>query len=184
MRYTTIIDISASRVLYSNINTRLVYLHLVLKSGYHDNDRDLLECSIRKLASDVGISVSATRNAIKQLEKLQMIQRNGSVIWVRKFVIEQPITRRATTQKQARQQAATATREAEQERRDKEAKDEQKRRLNDLQNGKNAYMLYFEEKQRLALMGDTEAQEFCVKNRYRYEQHKIAVQQQLKELNK
>ena len=69
MRYTTVIDISDYRHIYKSANCRLVYLHLVLKAGYHDDDRDIVDVSIRNLAMRVGISVSATRHALRMLEK-------------------------------------------------------------------------------------------------------------------
>ena len=73
MRYTTIIDISEIQPIYRNVNARLVYLHLVLKSGYHDNDRDLVSISLRRIAAEVGLTLSATRHAISQLEKAQLL---------------------------------------------------------------------------------------------------------------
>lgn len=60
MRYTTIVDISEYASLYRNHNARLVYLHLALRSGYHDNDRDLIDVSVRRLADAVA-SLSARR---------------------------------------------------------------------------------------------------------------------------
>lgn len=89
MRYTTIIDISEMPDLYRNLNTRAVYLHLVLKSGYHDNDRDKSTLSIRRLAADSGLTVSAVRNALQQLEKASMIERaSDGTTTVRKWILE------------------------------------------------------------------------------------------------
>ncbi len=100
MRYTTIIDISEMPEIYRNLNTRAVYLHLVLKSGYHDDDRDKLKLSIRRLAAESGLTVSAVRNALQQLEKAAMIERtsDGSTT-VRKWILETKPTARtkATT---------------------------------------------------------------------------------------
>ena len=61
MRYTTVIDISEMPEVYKNSTARLIYLHMSLKAGYHDADRDLVKLSIRRLSSDVGVTVSATR---------------------------------------------------------------------------------------------------------------------------
>lgn len=77
MRYTTLIDISEYPQLYRSSSVRLVYLHLVLKSGFHDDDRDLCAVSIRRLANDCGLTVAATRHALGLLEKAAMITRQG-----------------------------------------------------------------------------------------------------------
>ena len=100
MRYTTLIDITQCEALYTNINIRLVYLHLVLKAGYHDHDKDIVNISIRRLAADVGISVSATRHAIKQLVKYKMVNQAKGALAVRKWCPEQPITTRQKLQQQ------------------------------------------------------------------------------------
>ena len=93
MRYTTLIDISEYRQ-YQNINMRLVYLHLVLKAGYHDKDRDVAAVSIRQLAASVGITVAATRHALQQLETLQLVRREGDKLRVTKWVAQETITSR------------------------------------------------------------------------------------------
>lgn len=101
MRYTTVIDISEFPALYRNHNARLVYLHLALKSGYHDDDRDLIDISIRSLAATVGLTVSATRHSLRILEQSEMIARDGQRWRVRKFFLDvkpQP-RRQATTTK-------------------------------------------------------------------------------------
>lgn len=74
--------------IYRNHNCRLVYLHLALKSGYHDEDRDKIKVSIRTLAGIVGISVSAVRHAIAQLEKAQLVKRDNEYLVVKKWIIE------------------------------------------------------------------------------------------------
>lgn len=88
MRYTTVIDISEMQDIYRNHNCRLVYLHLALKSGYHDDDRDRIKTSIRILAGTVGISVSAVRHALAQLEKAQLVKRDGDYLVVKKWIID------------------------------------------------------------------------------------------------
>ena len=81
MRYTTVIDITDFPQIYRNINARLVYIHMALKAGYHDDDRDVCRLSIRSLAAYVGITISATRNALLQLEKSGLISK-GSDCWI------------------------------------------------------------------------------------------------------
>lgn len=180
MRYTTIIDISASQTLYKSKSVRLVYLHLVLRSGYHDNDRDLVNISLRRLAEDVGITLAATRHALKQLEQLKMIQRNGSVIWVRKWVMEQTITKRAKTNQQQKQIDAVAARKRQEEQLDKHLQAEQNYRDQQAAQGKDGFMLWYEEQQRKAAAGDIEAQRTVERKRKDYEGH----QAKMKELAK
>lgn len=125
MRYTTIIDISEMPELYRNLNTRAVYLHLVLKSGYHDADRDKSKLSIRRLAAESGLTVSAVRNALQQLEKASMIERlsDGTTI-VRKWILEMKPTTRT--------KATTSSGGSDYEKRIEEYERERKERLNKL----------------------------------------------------
>lgn len=89
MRYTTLIDISQDAVLYRNHSVRLIYLHLVLKSGYHDNDRDKIRTSIRRLAAEVGLTVAATRHGLKQLKKAGMLTISNDAWIVKKWVLDE-----------------------------------------------------------------------------------------------
>lgn len=95
MRYTTVIDITEMPGIYRNQNARLVYLHMVLRSGYHDSDRDMIEISIRNLAMAVGLTVSATRHALACLEREKLISRDGTRWKILKWVVaELPTPRR------------------------------------------------------------------------------------------
>lgn len=95
MRYTTIIDITDMPGTYRNKNARLVYLHMALRSGYHDSDRDMIDISIRSLAMAVGLSVSATRHALACLERDKLISRDGTHWRILKWVVaELPTPRR------------------------------------------------------------------------------------------
>lgn len=104
MRYTTVIDISEMPEVYRNATARLVYLHLALKAGYHDNDRDRAAVSIRRLAMDVDVTVSAARHAIRQLERAGLLKREGGALVVKKWVEEQTITTRARTKREMQEQ--------------------------------------------------------------------------------
>lgn len=95
MRYTTIIDITEIPDIYRNIHARLIYLHMVLKSGYHDNDRDRTTLSIRSLAADAGITISATRHALSVLQRAQLLSRTGDTWIVKKWLIQDTISSRA-----------------------------------------------------------------------------------------
>lgn len=88
MRYTTVIDISDDEQLYRNRNAVLVYLHLSLKAGYHDDDRDICRISIRNLAWQLGITVSAARHALRVLTDRQLLTKEGDAWRVKKWHLE------------------------------------------------------------------------------------------------
>lgn len=70
MRYCKIVDIRDSEV-YANHNIRLVYLHLCLMADSRTNEVTLS----RSLACDrIGVTPSAYRNAIEQLQKVGLIE--------------------------------------------------------------------------------------------------------------
>lgn len=109
MRYTTVIDISEIPAVYRSTNARLLYLHMALKAGYHDDDRDLLDASIRQLARDTGLTVSATRCALANLLTAKLIERQGTRWKVTKWLIQEMPTPRPKTVKQQRDQIQEAT---------------------------------------------------------------------------
>lgn len=104
MRYTTVIDISELPEIYRNMTARLIYMHMSLKAGYHDSDRDLVTLSIRRVAAEVGVTVSATRHALHLLERAGLLTREGQLWRVRKWVEEQTITTRAKTKREMQEQ--------------------------------------------------------------------------------
>lgn len=121
MRYTTVIDISEIPVVYRSINARLLYLHMALKAGYHDDDRDLLDASIRQLARDTGLTVSATRCALSNLLASKLIERQGVRWKVTKWLIQDiPGPRPKTAKQQRDQQREDAAKRYEEEQRKKE----------------------------------------------------------------
>lgn len=87
-RYTTIIDISGASC-YRSVSARLLYLHLCLKAGYHKEDMDIVHSSLVQLAAGAGLTVSAVRHALSQLESAGLVSREGSALRVTKFV--QPV---------------------------------------------------------------------------------------------
>lgn len=159
MRYTTIIDISELPRIYQNINARLVYLHLVLKSGYHDDDRDLVHLSLRRIAAETGLSLSAIRHAISVLEKSGLLSRQGDLWLVKKWIIEQKISTRARTARQQKAIEIEAERRIENEKREREAEIEKQRREALAAQGKTQFMLYVERLQKEAAAGNIEAAE-------------------------
>lgn len=114
MRYTTVIDISEMPEIYRNTTARLIYVHMSLKAGYHDADRDLVKLSIRRLSADVGVTVSATRHALHQLEKVGLLTREGELWRVKKWVEEQQITTRAKTKREMQEQIQRLERQRQQ----------------------------------------------------------------------
>lgn len=172
MRYTTIIDISEIPAIYRNVNARLVYLHLVLKSGYHDNDRDLVRMSLRRIAAETGLSLSAIRHAVSQLERAQLLSRQGDIWFVKKWIIEQKISTRARTARQQKQIEIEAEKRRENEKREQEAAIERQRREQIAAQGKTSFMLFYESLEKKAAAGDLEAAESVKKYKSMYMQHK------------
>lgn len=168
MRYTTIIDLSEFPAVYRNKNVRLVYLHLVLKSGYHDQDRDLIDISIRNLAWSVGLSVSATRHALHILEQARMLKRSGPLWHVRKFIIEQEITPRSKTQRESKRAAAAAVEKARNQALNTQLDQERERRQNLQENNTSDFIIYYEDVVRRAKAGDVDAQETMRKRKDMY----------------
>lgn len=169
MRYTTVIDISEIPTVYRNHNARLLYIHLCLKAGYHDNDRDIVSLSVRQMSAQSGLTVSAVRHALLVLEKSHLVTRQGTVLYVRKWIAEQSITARPRTARQQAQISAEAQRRKEQEQRDMQLEIERQQRDNLYSQGKNQFMLYYENLQKRAQAGDAEAAELVQRHRKTYE---------------
>lgn len=114
MRYTTVIDISEMPEIYRNMTARLIYMHMSLRAGYHDSDRDLVTLSIRRVAAEVGVTVSATRHALHLLERSGLISREGQLWRIKKWVEEQTITTRAKTKREMMDQIQRLERQKQQ----------------------------------------------------------------------
>ena len=172
MRYTTIIDISEFPALYRNVNARIIYLHLTLRSGYHDADRDLANVSIRRLALETGVTISATRHALQVLEAHQLIKRQGAAWIVKKWIPEQTITSRPKTEKK-RREIEEAKRREEADREERTRSQEERRKEKELRkSGKSSFMLYYESQLELAEQGDPDAIENVRRNKKFYELQK------------
>lgn len=126
MRYTTIIDLTEWPDIYHNVNIRCVYMHLVFKSGYHDDDRDQIRTSLRRIAQDTGCTLSAVRHAVRALQKAGLLKIEGKTWHVTKWVVGQAITTRA--QQRAQAQAAAKTTEQQQRARERELQDMERER--------------------------------------------------------
>lgn len=171
MRYTTVIDIREIPEVYRNPNIRLLYLHLCLLAGYHDNDRDLVRISIRNLAASSGLTVSATRHAVAILVKWKLLRVKGSVYRVRKYIEEGTITPRAKTRKAA-MVAAVAKIEAADAATREQCEEQSKQAIESIyEAGKTPFMVWYEKKMEDAASGDTDAQRIVKEKRAQYESH-------------
>lgn len=107
MRYTTIIDISEMRAIWTNHNTTRLYLYLCLKCGYRDDDRDQIDASLHRMEADTGLTFSAVRNAIRQLTKAGLLTREDEHWRVKKWHMQAAASPRPR-QKQAKEASAAA----------------------------------------------------------------------------
>ena len=159
MRYTTIIDIREFPQIYRNNHAKLVYLHLVLISGYHDEDRDQTPISIRQICYDTGLSLSAVRHSLKVLISAGLLSRNGIIWTVKKFVLDKPISPRIRSEKK-RSAAENLERERiikeEQNQREKE---EKRKYQEEIKAGKNPLKEMVKDLMKRAQNGDEEAAE-------------------------
>lgn len=110
MRYTTIIDIREFP-LYKNPACRTLYLHMVLASGYHETDMDQVSISIRGLATQTGLTVSAIRHALSVLMKAGLVRRQSGQLIVAKYVLQEGIPKRARSKKEQQLQQLARERE-------------------------------------------------------------------------
>lgn len=110
MRYTTIVDIR-ELPLYRNPSVRQLYLHLVLVAGYHDTDLDRVAVSVRGLASQTGLTISAVRHALDVMTKAGLVRREGGALMVTKYVLKDGIPKRARTKKEQQEQQLSRERE-------------------------------------------------------------------------
>lgn len=168
MRYTTIIDISEFPAIYRNPSVRLLYLHLCLRSGYHDHDRDVYGLSIRATMAETGLSMASVRHALNVLEKYHFIRRVPGVgLYVRKWIENPSISPRKSKKQDVRQYEELKVEEL------KRTQEQQRAKLPE---GKTSFMVYYESMQERAAAGDAAAIEVVEKNRKTYERHAAAQQ--------
>lgn len=167
MRYTTVIDISEIPEIYRNKNVCRLYFHLCLKAGYHDDDRDVVKLSIRGMAYETGLSLSAIRNAIGQLLKHGLLEKTADSLKVRKFVVEMPISKRARTRKEI--DPGKAVQKALQE----ETQDRMRA------GEKTSWMKLYEYKMKAAKAGDKAAQKFVKDHAQQYKEQCEMIKKEL-----
>lgn len=173
MRYTTIIDLRDFRRAYSNINVRLLYLHLVLASGYHAEDRDLCQLSLRQLAQDTGITLSAVRNAVKVLTQIGLLARQGDTWKVSKFVMPKEIPPRARASKVTNGYSSEVFAAI-----NKEFSYDEKKALEAV--SKSEFMWVFETIWRLHESGDTTGDKYLRQNWNHYQAERLRREELLK----
>ena len=169
MRYTTIIDITEQPAVYRNINVRLLYLHLCLKCGYHDHDRDIYDRSLRSMAADCGLTLSAVRHALRILEQAQLVKRVGGVYQVKKYIQGAAPTPRPKTKRQQTDQDIIHEREQANQERERQADVERQRREQNHAAGTNDFILYYQQKLKDAAAGDLDAQRAVERHRAAYD---------------
>ena len=94
MRYTTVIDVTEIDDVWQNPNITRLYLFMALKCGYHDDDRDILRISLRNLAAQASLTLSATRHALKVLENSKLVAHEKEAWKITKFVLDKKPTSR------------------------------------------------------------------------------------------
>lgn len=130
MRYTTVIDVTEMRGLMRNQHAAWLYLVMALKSGYHDDDRDLLSLSERQLGYVSGLTYSAVRHCLALLKKEGLIEREIDGRWrVKKWLPDQPISPRNKSKKQQSEETAALERALNQEKRSREWEERQRNRV-------------------------------------------------------
>lgn len=127
MRYTTVIDITTITDVWRNKNTARLYYYMAMVCGYQDNDRDLLDKSIRGLAADAGMTISACRNALRQLQRSGLLTKEQDGHWrICKFVLQDKPSKRAKTKQQEQDMERARERELrDQERERQQARDKE-----------------------------------------------------------
>lgn len=114
MRYTTVIDISDMTAVWRSMNARQLYLFMALRAGWHNEDRDIVDLSIRVLAADSGLTVSATRCALALLQKNKLIEKVETGWKVLKWICQDPPTPRTKPTSDSKQTATLIDRREQQ----------------------------------------------------------------------
>lgn len=175
MRYTTVIDVREVPSVARNANAMLLYFHLALAAGYHDDDRDVVRRSIRALAADTGLTVSAVRHATAVLERCALVERKEGTLKVKKWLPEKPITARTKSQAAQKRAEARAQEQRDREQREETTRREKEQREELRKGGKTPFMVYYEQKLLEAAAGDAAAQKVVDSRRAQYEIDKAAM---------
>lgn len=166
------IDITEIPSVYRNINTRLLYLHMAMKAGYHAEDLDLMGGSLRQLAAGTGLTFSAVRHGLKILEQAGLLERVGDAWRVKKWLPSAPGAKRAKSIAEEQQRATAEALRQEQERAEQQREEDKRRLLAIWAVGSNAWLEMYANKQRAAEGGDAAAAAFCEREKARAEREK------------
>lgn len=130
MRYTTIIDIREFPSIWKNQSCRQLYLYMVLAAGFEDYNRDEVRDSIRELSYKSGLTLSATRHALKQLATARLVVRRDKTWKVAKWLQSPTISPRELNKRMTKQQQhdAAVAREREERQFNQEAEREANKR--------------------------------------------------------
>lgn len=130
MRYTTIIDIREFPTVWRSDSCRNLYLYMCLAAGFEDYNRDEVRESIRQLSSHSGLTVGATRHALKQLAKARLVIKRDKVWKVAKWLQAPTISPRELNKRMSKRQqaelAAAKEREEQERRREEEYRERKK----------------------------------------------------------
>lgn len=157
MRYTTIIDISEIDAVWRSYSTRLVYLYMVLKCGYHDDDRDLFRMSIRDMSWRLHISVSAVRHALTVLSRHSLISQISPGCYMVVKWVETPSIAKRKTRKEKQQEDQAQIRQQEAARLERQRQQDVAYRDSLKAQGLTSYELRLQTLKKKADQGDTEA---------------------------
>ena len=141
MRYTTCIDLTEIPDVWRNPNVVRLYYFMAMKCGYHDNDRDVLKISLRNLAYMAGLTLSATRHALKVLVAHGLLAQSNDAWVVKKFLLDQTITPRSSNKKRQ----AEITREQEQLALDRKLDEERRSRSGELLQDPAAFIKQYQD---------------------------------------
>lgn len=100
MRYTTVIDVTEIPSVIRNPHAFQLYCYLAMKSGYHDDDRDLIMVGYRRLAYLLGQSPASIWHALRVLSKAGLVTREkDGRLRIKKWLPDQPISPRKKSPK-------------------------------------------------------------------------------------
>lgn len=110
MRYTTHISVTEIPEIWRNHNATRLYFWMTDICGYHDDDRDMLTASLRRMALACGLTLDAVRHAVGLLQRHGLISRDGKGWRVTKYVIDQKPTARTQAKAKGKTDTASITR--------------------------------------------------------------------------
>lgn len=166
MRYTTIIDVTETPI-WSNINALRLYYWACMKCGYHDNDRDILQISIRNLSYRLDMTISAVRHSLKVLQAASLIiPVQESTYRVIKWVDNQEISKRKS-KRELQLQVESMTREQQRQQQEQQEQEHkkiiEKERKQRQQRGESVLDMRIRNARQAAAAGDEYAKKLLIR---------------------